>query len=156
MVDPIQAGQLLESECAALDGAELEQLRRFQREVNRSADYAEGPAVSVRALVESDETFGCGAGGNTILYVDPAGNLQPCGFMSVSTGNVVDEPFDVAFERMRRLFPHPVACGGVCPANLLREDLLAAYRRHGELPVPYEQTRQLCARFTDAPLPRLY
>jgi len=156
VLDPVPTGNLIgKGEEVALSVDQLRALQRWQHEVNTARRYRDYPAVSTRATLEDDHTFGCGAGGNAIIYVDPAGNLQPCPFLGAATGNVVDD-FDGALARMRALFPHPAAVGVACPVNTLGAELAAARERTGKLPLPYEETAQLCRDFAAAPLPAVF
>jgi MoaA/NifB/PqqE/SkfB family radical SAM enzyme len=154
VLDPIQAGQLLSDTDASLSVAELDALRTFQRAANTRRCYRPHPAVSVRALTELRDTFGCGAGGHSILHVNASGELQPCGYMGVSTGNLVREPFDEVLGRMRRLFPRPTGFDGSCPANELGAAIAEALSGGGQLPLPYEDTCRICAHFAHRPDPR--
>jgi len=154
-LDPVPTGAYLGQDIS-LSVDELRAMQRFQREVNTLPRHRHLPAVSTRASLEDDHTFGCGAGGNAILYVDPAGNLQPCPFLSLSTGNLVTDGFDRVLERMRQLFPRPAAVGVRCPATTLGGEIAEARGRCERLPLPYEETRHICRGFASKPLPDVF
>lgn len=155
VLDPVPTGNFI-GKPVGLSEPELRQLQRFQREVNTSPRYRDYPAVSTRPSLEDDTTFGCGAGGNAIIYVDPSGNLQPCPFLGASTGNLIEDGFDQPLSRMRRLFPHPAAVGVSCPVAQMGAEIADARGRCGKLPLPYHETAALCRGFADAPLPEIF
>jgi MoaA/NifB/PqqE/SkfB family radical SAM enzyme len=155
MFDPIAAGAYVDRPEVALSEAELAELADFQRRVNTLPEYAHLPPVTVRSHIEDTEAFGCGAGGNGFIHVDPTGNLVPCPMLSMTTGNVVKDGFDVAMDRMRAIFPHATAHGPVCPANQLREQIHEAQQRTGLSPLPYEETKRICEHFAETPRPVL-
>lgn len=158
LVEPIRSGQYLNEDDVALSVEELRLIQAYQRKVNTAAEYRDAPGITSRtSLEDSDIGVGCGAGGNTFIYVDPTGNLQPCPLMNVSTGNVFDEGFHTPMRRMRDLFPRIAATGAECPANALYKRIAQARERTGRpLPVQWPETAEICADFKDAPLPPLY
>jgi hypothetical protein len=100
-------------------------------------------------------TIDGGVGGNNFIHVDPSGNLVPCPMLSMSTGNIIKEGFDLPMKRMRELFPHATAHGPVCPANTLRDDILEAKVRTGQHMLPYEETNRIVKHFRNTTLPIL-
>ncbi|MEQ8273262.1 MAG: radical SAM protein [Deltaproteobacteria bacterium] len=151
--DPIAAGAFIDHPEERLRDDELYELQAFQKRINTAKEYAHLPAISTRTSIEDAETFGCGAGGNNFIHVDPSGNLVPCPMLSMSTGNVLTDGFDVAMGRMRKLFPHATAHGPQCPANLLRDEIREAQLRTGKQMLPYEESCKICSHFphTDPP-----
>lgn len=125
------------------------------RMVNTEPQYRDLPPVTVRSSTEDTKAFGCGAGGNNFIHVDPHGNLLACPMLSMSTGNVVKDGFDVAMRRMRELFPHATAHGPECPGNLLRDPIHEAKTRTGKSVLPYEETQRIAAHFKTTPRPLL-
>jgi MoaA/NifB/PqqE/SkfB family radical SAM enzyme len=145
--DPIAAGAFIDHPEERLTDDELYELQAFQKRVNGDKQYAHLPAISTRTTIEDGNAFGCGAGGNNFIHVDPSGNLVPCPMLSMSTGNVLTDGFDVAMSRMRKLFPHASAHGPQCPANLLRDEIREAQLRTGKSMLPYEEACKICSHF---------
>jgi MoaA/NifB/PqqE/SkfB family radical SAM enzyme len=158
IVEPIRSGEYLGDHDVALTEAELRKLQQFQRDINQSSRYRGYPSVVTRSSVEdSDIGVGCGAGGNTFLYVDPKGNLQPCPVLNITSGNVFDDGLDTALNRMQEMFPHPIANGPICPANALYHHIAEARERSGgRLPIPYNEAKKICGGFSSSALPPLY
>ena len=153
--DPIAAGAYIGEPQARLTAEELNDMQDWQAKINTAPEYRHLPAVSTRATIEDSDAFGCGAGGNNFIHVDPSGNLVPCPMLSMSTGNIIEEGFDVPMKRMRELFPHATAHGPICPANALRDDILEAKVRTGNHMLPYEETKRLVSHFRNTKLPVL-
>jgi MoaA/NifB/PqqE/SkfB family radical SAM enzyme len=153
--DPIATGAYIDRTDVRLSVAELEELERFMRMVNTEDQYAHLPPVTVRSSTEDSKAFGCGAGGNNFIHVDPHGNLIACPMLSMSTGNVVRDGFDNAMKAMRRIFPHATAHGPECPGNLLRDDIHEAQQRIGRHVLPLEETERIASKFKTTPKPLL-
>ena len=138
------AWQLLEPKpCGALAGrspasllseGERVVVRAFVRETQHSRAYRRYPAACYPALWEAPKSFGCLMGGLSHLYIDSCGNVEPCVFLPVRFGNILEESFTTIFRRMRCAVPRPIRAG--CPAVVLpqRVDLTAA---GGPLPRDY-------------------
>jgi MoaA/NifB/PqqE/SkfB family radical SAM enzyme len=114
-----------------------------------------GPAVASFAYLESAEMFGCGAGYHH-LFIDAAGEVCPCDLTPLSFGNVMREPLAEIWRRMGELFTAPrrgCLMGELAPR-------LASARGDGgpgALPLPREQSEQLCASCAvKGPLPECY
>jgi hypothetical protein len=60
-------------------------------------------------------------GGLSHLCIDSLGNVNPCVFLPVSFGNILEEDFSTIFARMRVAIPRPVL--KQCPSLLLAETL---------------------------------
>jgi MoaA/NifB/PqqE/SkfB family radical SAM enzyme len=141
--------QLLEPKpCGAWAGADLEAVygpeeratvREFFRASRRSARLAGGPVVYWPADAESPEKLGCLMGGLSHLYVDSHGHVEPCVFLPVSFGNVLEEPFAAIYQRMREAVPRPLHAR--CPSLQLAERVGFDPGRQPQLPVPYDAVR---------------
>ena len=155
VLDPVSAGNYRDV-AVGLSVEELREIQRIQREMNTSPRDAHLPPISPRATLEYDDGFGCGAGGNWGIYVNPKGELQPCPYFAASTGNLATGDFGDAYARMRRLFPRPPAVGVQCPLNELSSVIAVERLTHGKGPVPSDATEQICAHFAHLPAPALY
>jgi MoaA/NifB/PqqE/SkfB family radical SAM enzyme len=153
--DPVSAGAYLERHDVRLSLAELAGLEEFMRMVNTRPEYRHLPPVTVRSTTEDSEAFGCGAGGNNFIHVNPVGDLVACPMLAMSTGNIVRDGFDTSMRRMRDLFPHATGFGPRCPGNILGEQIHEAVTRTGKSVLPYEETERLAAVFKETPRPKL-
>jgi MoaA/NifB/PqqE/SkfB family radical SAM enzyme len=78
-------------------------------------------------------------GGLSHLHVDSRGHVEPCVFLPVSFGNVLEEDFAAIYRRMRDAVPRPLHAR--CPSLQLAERVGFDRRRQPRLPVPYEDVR---------------
>ncbi len=155
VLEPIPSGRLLDQEEQfSLSPSEISAIQQFHVKANTDPQFADHPAVSVRAFMEDGELFGCGWGGNQTFYLDGFGNVQPCPFVALSLGNVLEEDIEVIYRRMRSLFPRPV--GGFCPAYAVAPELAAAIAEGCPVPAPYEVTKKIVQRLEVRDLPRLF
>ena len=106
------------------------------------------PALPAQAEEEDVKRFGCTAGGVDRFYIGASGEVQPCEFLNISFGNVMQEPFEVIFKRMRQAFPVPFV-QWACEKRA--QEIFNFMQQNGitQTPVPYEYTRELVARWTD-------
>lgn len=125
------------------------QLIEIHKKVN--ADSAL-PQLTTFAHIESDEMFGCGAGGVHHMFIDGEGKLRPCDFVPAVFGDLTKEPLSQAYGRMRKVFARPrSACPmGECHADI--SEILAGRNvaDSGEVKALLEETRGKCG------LPCLY
>jgi MoaA/NifB/PqqE/SkfB family radical SAM enzyme len=141
--------QILEPKpCGAWAGANLEAVygpderaavRRFVEASRRPTRRAPGPVVYWPADAESAANLGCLMGGLSHLHVDSRGNVEPCVFLPVTFGNVLEEDFAAIYRRMREAVPRPLHAR--CPSLQLAERVGFDRRRQARLPVPYEAVR---------------
>jgi len=141
VIDPLPAGNYLRAKDAILTPAELDEIIDFHRVANTDPRYEGFPAVSARAHVEHESRFGCGMGGNTMLYIDASGNVQPCVYTPMAAGNVLDEDLEAILARMRSMFDKSV--GGLCPAYALAEPIASELSAGASYPLGPEVTRRL-------------
>jgi MoaA/NifB/PqqE/SkfB family radical SAM enzyme len=118
-------------------------MAQFATTVNRGRAYKDYPPVSYIAPAEKPENFGCLMGGLSHFTIDGAGNVNPCVFVPVSFGNILDEDFGVIYKRMRSVVSRPIRTE--CPSGLLRETLENHRNGTNTSAIPYaaiEQTWQ--------------
>ena len=114
-------------------------LQIFSR-VNTEQRYRRHPFISYEAYYEAPERLGCRMGGHSLLYIDSAGNVNPCVFLPVRFGNIREEGFPEIYARMRDLIPRPVR--DRCP-SLTLADVFKKRQEAGEaLPIPIEAIRE--------------
>jgi len=109
----------------------------FFTEANHSRNFKNYPYVAYINYYEKPELFGCLMGGLSHFYINSMGNVQPCIFLPVTFGNIMEEKFSAIYKRMREAIPKPVHKS--CPSLLLSKEIKEK-RDHGiSLPVPYEE-----------------
>lgn len=76
-------------------------------EFHKYNKYKGLPKISVIPYYESQEMFGCGAGGHH-SFIDDVGDLYPCDFIPFSFGNVFDTPIKALWKKMCRSMEVPM------------------------------------------------
>jgi MoaA/NifB/PqqE/SkfB family radical SAM enzyme len=133
LLEPRPCGGYLFNEDFIPDEKDREILLDFTRRTNSNRQYKDGPIVYYVAHVEGKDQMGCCMGGLSHFHLDSAGNVNPCVFLPVSFGNIMDEEFTDIFARMRKAVPRPVhkEC-----ASLIMADTIRKHSNEG-LPVSY-------------------
>ena len=95
-------------------------------------------------MMRPTDAFGCTAGGTDRFYVNAKGDVQPCEFLNISFGNILDEPFDRIYDRMREVFDVP---GDRWLCEAYAHDVHALHTASGahSLPLAPDLTAQLVA-----------
>jgi len=107
----------------------------FFMEANRAKKYRDYPLISYEDYAEAPERLGCMMGGHTHFHIDSLGNVEPCVFLPISFGNIMEEDFLDIYKRMKEAIPAPLH--KLCPSIYLAEKIRDR-RNNGEaLPVPY-------------------
>jgi MoaA/NifB/PqqE/SkfB family radical SAM enzyme len=112
-------------------------ITEFYKRANTSADYADYPLISYEAFYEAPENMGCMMAGNSQLYIDTLGNVEPCVFLPVSFGNIMDEDFSEIFKRLKGAVPGPIHAE--CPSVQLSSKIKSKKESGINLPVSYEE-----------------
>ncbi len=114
---------------------EKQKLLQFTITANTSRKHKNHPLIYYLAHIEGKEQMGCMMGGLSHFYIDSTGNVNPCVFMPVTFGNVMQEDFSIIYRRMRYAVPLPVHRD--CPSILLSD----ALKEHADsgLPVPFRE-----------------
>lgn len=133
-----------------LTKAQMEELKRFQVELNTSPRYRDYPSVQARAFMEDEKVNGCN-GGNALAYVDSSGNLQACDLLQLSFGNVMEEDVETVFRRLKKHFPHPKK--GRCPAQTLSKDIARGFEKTAKLPLQYCDCADILEKIDKMELP---
>jgi len=103
-------------------------------EANHGKKYRDYPLIVYEAYSEAPERLGCMMGGLSLLYINSLGHVQPCVFLPISFGSIMEENFSSIYRRMREAIPRPLHTG--CPSNLLSEKIK---EKGTDLPVPYNE-----------------
>lgn len=114
-------------------------LTDFYIKGNNNPAFRDYPILYYVAYIEHPDRMGCMMGGLSHFAIDSAGNVNPCVFVPVSFGNILDEDFGTIFARMRSAIPHPLheGCGSVYFADLIHEK----EKQIGEIPVQYNEIK---------------
>ena len=109
----------------------------FYEKANLDPSYRDHPLISYEAYYEAPERMGCMMGGLSHLYIDSLGNVEPCVFVPVSFGNILEEGFPAIYARMRTAIPRPGR--GPCPSIALAGTIRAKQAEGSPLPIPYSE-----------------
>jgi len=101
----------------------------------RKKEYQKYPPVSYLAYIEAPERMGCLMGGISHFYIDSRGNVEPCVFLPVSFGNIMEESFPGIYERMREAIPHPLH--KQCPSIYLSDKSTPNKVEVLDAPIPF-------------------
>ena len=104
---------------------------------NTGRNYKDYPLIIYEAFCEAPENMGCMMAGNSLLYIDSAGNVEPCVFLPVSFGNILKEDFSVIFNRMREVIPKPLHV--TCPSIQMSSTIKSKKDLGITIPVQYEE-----------------
>ena len=139
-LEPRPSGTFLDTNPDDLFSAEDRAIvTEFFREANLGRKYRDCPLISYEAYFESPERLGCMMGGHSHLYVDSRGHVEPCVFLPVSFGNILNEDFASIFSRMRAEIPRPLH--DRCPSLQLAETVRTKGDHGSALPIAVETIR---------------
>jgi len=110
-------------------------LVEFFLQMNTGKRYRRYPVVHYVAFAESPAQRGCMMGGLSHLCIDSRGNVNPCVFLPVTFGNIMEEDFQTIYRRMRKAIPHPLH--KECPSLQLQSTLKNRVETEGAMPVPH-------------------
>jgi MoaA/NifB/PqqE/SkfB family radical SAM enzyme len=122
-----------------LTDEEREKATEFFIQGSTGRRYRDYPLIYYVAYTEAPERMGCMMGGLSHMTIDSRGNVNPCVFLPVSFGNIMEEDFAAIYRRVRNWIPRPVH--KECPSISLSEVLQARARALGGWPVPYSAVR---------------
>ena len=92
------------------------------------------------AHIEGPEQMGCMMGGLSHFYVDSTGNVNPCVFLPVSFGNIMESEFAEIYNSMRMSIPRPLH--KECPSILLSETLKNKKELGATVPISFTKVRK--------------
>jgi MoaA/NifB/PqqE/SkfB family radical SAM enzyme len=113
---------------------------QFFTKGNREKKFKDYPQIFYISYVEAPERMGCMMGGLSHFHIDSLGNVEPCVFLPVSFGNIMEEDFLDIYKRMRKVIPHPLH--RQCPSVYLSESLKAKKNGGIDLPIPYKELEE--------------
>lgn len=109
-----------------------------------SAAKAGFPSLAAQVFEERKAGVGCTAGGIDRFYVTAGGDVQPCEFLQLSFGNVIQEDFETIFSRMRSAYAIP-GTGWLCCTHGIAIAGFMQKNRIQTTPVPWPLTLDFLA-----------
>jgi MoaA/NifB/PqqE/SkfB family radical SAM enzyme len=129
-------GYFSEASRYLLSEDERQMVTRFFLKGNQEKRYKDYPQIFYISYAEAPERMGCMMGGLSQLYIDSKGNVEPCVFLPVSFGNIMEESFSDIYRKMKKAVPFPLH--KECPSLFLSETLKKKRKAGKSLPIPYE------------------
>ena len=140
---PIKPSGRAVTECNEAELSQQDIDWQILKRLNMYKRFADLPAADSGAYLEQPEMFGCVAGSER-MYISASGDVQPCPLVSLSLGNVAEEPLAKVYERMRALLskPSPEAlCYKLWP--IMVERLRKNEQEYTMLPIAAEESNQI-------------
>ena len=128
------------------DSSLIERLRKYHIQYNGKGVYKDHPSLSAQVFEESEDIFGCTAGGVDRFYIGSSGEVQPCEFLNISFGNVKDEDFITIFRRMRSFFKIPGSSWLCCTKASFINEVINKHNIE-TTPVPWEITKTFISKW---------
>jgi len=107
LIQPKPSGAWLGSEMQQSQQQDLDHISEMVHRYNNLPEYRAYPFIAAQIHDEKASMFGCTAGGSDRFYINAKGDVQPCEFLNMSFGNILEEAFENIYERMRRAFDVP-------------------------------------------------
>ena len=115
-------------------------LKDFMITGNTSKKYKDYPLIYYLAHIEGANQMGCMMGGLSHFHIDSKGNVNPCVFLPVSFGNILEHDFNIIYERMRKAIPSPVH--SECPSLILSNTLKNRHENGDTIPIKYDYIKE--------------
>jgi MoaA/NifB/PqqE/SkfB family radical SAM enzyme len=123
-----------------LSQGDREILKDLYIKLNTGVNYSDYPPVSYEAFSEAPGNMGCMMAGHSLLYIDSLGNVEPCVFMPVTFGNIMNENIHDILNRMKIAVPRPMHT--TCPSILLSQKIKSKKESGISYPVPFEEIKE--------------
>ena len=114
-------------------------LEEFMITGNTNKKYKDYPLIYYLAYIEGANQMGCMMGGLFHFYIDSLGNVNPCVFLPVSFGNIMETDFKTIYEKMRKAIPAPIH--SECPSLLLSQTLKIKNKNGNGIPIKYNDIK---------------
>lgn len=150
LLEPILSGNLLEKEDLGnilYTPEDRRKLINIQHKANKKSNL---PKITSFAYTESEEKFGCGAGGQH-SYISASGDLYPCDFLPMEFGNVRDKNIKELWNEMNQIMGKPKIG---CFAQMVNKEVYE--KANKELPLCKEESIQVCEKFKLEKYPKYY
>ena len=99
ILEPRMTGRYAD-QSVTLPDEQIDLLTAFYDRLNFDPAYRDWPIVSYPGYHQ--RTVGCPGAGDRFLYVDAAGAVHACPFCQEAHGNVLEDDWDAAMDRLRR------------------------------------------------------
>jgi len=137
MIEPKTCGGYFKDALGSLfNAADIRRTREIVNQIRKRSE--DGPVIYW--VDEEERAIGCRAGGMLLFHVDSVGNVQPCVFLPITFGNIMEEDFGTIFERMRKATPDRTNKG--CISNLMTPTLKKLFEQRVKVPVPFEMVAE--------------
>ena len=115
---------------------------------NNQKTYKDYPLIYYVAHIEGPEQMGCMMGGLSHFYIDSSGNVNPCVFLPVSFGNIMESEFEEIYNKMRMSIPHPLH--KECPSVLLSDKLKKIHESGAKIPISFNRIKEEWEKLYDS------
>jgi len=150
ILEPKPCGRLLNSAFEDFTEQDKSKIRELQYEINTKKDL---PKIMALAHINSVNNYGCNAG-RTHLYINANGEVYPCDFSPISFGNILNEPFEVIYNKMVKHFPKP---SNGCIISSIYKNIIADGIDINALPIRDEnKIERLLGHIGKRPVPKLF
>jgi MoaA/NifB/PqqE/SkfB family radical SAM enzyme len=142
LIKPKPAGGWLENGADSFTREDLIKVKELVHCYNLDKKYRDYPSISAQIIEEDPALYGCTSGGTDRFYINAKGDVQPCEFLNISFGNIMQENFKQIFFRMRKHFKTPGSCW-LCEEYA--RDILRIFKRDNlkVLPLDKERSREV-------------
>ncbi len=113
---------------------------QFFLEANQSNKYRNYPLVSYTDYLESPERLGCTMGGLSHLHINSKGHVEPCVFLPISFGSILDTNFSIIFKKMRKATPHSLRTQ--CPTFYLSNHIKRLSTKKSDRAISYTDIKE--------------
>lgn len=115
-------------------------VNEFFFEANHNKKYKNYPYIAYLQYYERPENLGCLMGGLSHFYINTSGDVQPCPFLQVSFGNIIEEEFLNIYTKMRKAVPFPLK--KECPSFFVADKYISP--NNGNIPslIPYKNIKK--------------
>ncbi|MCP4133721.1 MAG: radical SAM protein [bacterium] len=127
LFDAIPTGNYAARPDVAWHNDEQEELIKIVEEYHNKNDY---PGIHAYSFSKSSRGIGC-AGGISHFYISPYGDVCPCDFNPMSTGNVKDEPLHQLWDRFSQ-YPE-FACSSLNGCKMKDETFKEKYLKNKQV-----------------------
>jgi len=137
---PIPTGKLAGNREARWCGKDEEKMMwEYHKKFNKDKSY---PKISEYSYLESEEMLGCMAG-TYHMFVENDGTVTPCDMIPLSFGNVFEEDFETAYNRMANRFQTP---RHECFVRAAHGLFKKGFDEEGQFPLSQDQAMEITRR----------
>lgn len=153
LIHPKAAGAWLQGHFPEFTAEEIDHIKLLVKKYNKHRKYKKHPAITAQVIEEDSEHYGCRAGGSDLLYINAKGDVQPCEFLNLSFGNIIDDDFEAILNKMREEFNTP---GTTWLCESYSEKIYSDFKNKEQLPLNVEQTTNLSGKWNRGDATPLY